>query len=196
MKVVNAYFYTCIAIIPFGSLFSQADTITIYENKSGIGFRNYDNVWFFQTDLLSYNGAKMNRQDSMVMFSHKMPTCYKILDKNNQLRMLGTVPPGYTYFKGEVRYYYPNGILKSSIYFDNVVFNDSCSGYKTVTVNKIPEPWGTWKYYNKDGKLSKTIVFSLYYTCTPPVLKLMIKTTSYNKNGKAGKGKIRFERKL
>lgn len=134
----------------------KIDTIDIYKNKTGVGFKHYMKTWFWSYGLLNKSSIridKMNNQDSSVLSAKTgntdFPKHFRIFDSKNRIIFEGTTAEDGE-MVGFIKYYYKSGQLKRVEQLGTIELFDG--------INEI----GDWKYYCKDGTLKKERKYITY----------------------------------
>lgn len=144
---------------------SQIDTISIYENKSGIKFKTYKKIWFPSSGSYSFNQKKLNNQDSIILYIDSAKKVYfKVYDKNNKLIIEGKKHQLYNHFCDEVIFYNKKGKIKrvenwkTNYHIDSLNNTYFLSDGPIITNKKI---------YSK-GKLKKEVSYKLVINTQNP----------------------------
>lgn len=129
----------------------KVDTVSVYKNKTGIGFKNYIRIWFQGYGIrnsYSITLNKMNKQDSLVdqcidARCTPVPRYFKVYDRKNRLLFEGATKD--SEMIGCIQYYYKSGQLKRIEQWGTSYYD----GFDGINES------GTWNYYRKDGSLKK-----------------------------------------
>ena len=165
------------------------DTVNIYVNKSGVKFKTYMHTWFQNYGIrnsYSYDPAKLNHQDSLVMFNNDIHY-FKIYNKN-KLIMAGQ--NGYVpYLTGDITFYGSSNKIKRIEHHNNAYKLDTCNS--SIILNDAPGKEGKWYFYNKQGQLKKTVEYYIFCkSCVPMNYVYRKRIVKYNSNGRPKRSRI------
>lgn len=153
------------------------DTIKIHRPfLFGIHYHKCYKIWFGTDNNFSY--SVITKQDKIL--ANDSSYYFKVYGYSKKIILEGKKFRGGE-LCGEIKFYYKNGQLKETRYY-----RDYIEGY-TAKVSPIicdgGSPWGTWKYYNRKGRVRKTIVFSSEKDPTNKEIALKI-ISVFNRKGK------------
>ncbi|MBS1635171.1 MAG: hypothetical protein JST26_04555 [Bacteroidetes bacterium] len=170
---------------------TRVDTIDIYRNKAGVRFRTYMFYWFQNyrgVHSFGYNPSKLNRQDSLVMFSNTVHY-FRVYKAHNKL--IFSAKNGYfPYLTGEIKYYDTHKRIKRIEYYNNTYTLDTCNSF--FRLNDAPGKEGKWTYFDKKGRVKKTVEYYIYcISCSSFDFEARKRITLYRKDGTAKSIKIK-----
>jgi hypothetical protein len=174
------FFLFCQNIFAQKSDTVKLDTVNIYKRIIGIEYHKCLKVWFCGNGDDLFTTSITTRQDRII--SNDTEYYFKVYDFRKHLILEGAKSK-YGDLHGEVKFYYKNGKPKRSEYYR--VIGDLPMDDSTVVYDSdCPDPWGTWTYYNKKGRVTKTIVYGMERNATTHLRCIVKTTTLFDKRGK------------
>jgi hypothetical protein len=139
-------------IIASSLLRAQApDTIKIRKPiLLGVHYYKMKKLWFGG----SFSCSEITRQDE-ILFNDSL-YYFKVYGYTNKLILEGNKGP-HGELHGDIKFYYKNGKLKKAEFYRT--YKD-CAKDTNAIICDGASPWGTWKYYDKKGRVRKTVVYS------------------------------------
>lgn len=155
----------------------ELDTFNIYEDST-LYFRIYKKQWFGGEYGFSHN--KCNKQDSIVLLNNE-PKYIKVFLSGNRLWFESAVTD-FGQPTGEISYYDKHGTISRIEYYNKVIHFDSCPDSSSLEF-ETPMRNGTWKYFDKSGKLRKERKFAFVADGCNFDYKVYQVITKYNESG-------------
>lgn len=188
-NITATFLFLFLSNLTFGQAEKETlDTIEIYKNKTGVGYKTYRRHWFPSSGTFSYTADRINKQDSIVI-EDTTAHYFKVYDKRGRLLFEGerkkqTEGDGNSFLRGDIKYYYKSGQLKRIEHWDSEYHRDTCNTSLRIS-NGFPDPEGSWKYFRKDGTLKKQWdYFIKVYSCEPLHYCVSKQITRFRKNGR------------
>ena len=150
------------------------DTVNIYLTGSSISLKKLKKLWFPMNG--SFSLSIVTRQDLVI--TNDSSYYFKVYDRNKKLVLEGK-KGAYQQMTGLVKFYYADGSIERTEFYraDNEIPDSTRISYSDGTT-----PWGTWTYYNKNGQVFKTILYSAEKSTDNTEICEIITTTIFNRD--------------
>jgi hypothetical protein len=157
------------------------DTIDIHRPVLfGIPYRKCMKIWFSYKDG-NFSFTHGRRRQDLVITNDSI-YYFKVYGYTKKLLLEGRKgEDGCLY--GEVKFYYKNGKLKRTEFYRST-FDKSQPDSTIVLDSDGNVPWGTWTYYDKKGRIKKTILYSAENSGDTRGRCIFTTTTRFDKKGK------------
>jgi hypothetical protein len=132
----------------------QLDTINIHKRIIGIHYKKCLKIWFCHRSNKAFSYNILTKQDDYI--SNDTAYYFKVFGFGHRLILEGKKNE-WGDLVGPVTYYYRNGRIKQTEFYNDPTESNKPDSLE-ICSGDCPKEVGTWTYYDKKGRKTKTIV--------------------------------------